>query len=79
MEDAKRKQAEEAAEQEMEKLYGVDANGYLRPLLKAMQSKDSEAVKVFVEKVENLNTFDAFYKQCPYLNAHLLVEQYTPL
>ncbi len=56
---------EENAKKEMENVYGVDADGYLRPLLKAMQSKDSEAVKNFIDKVENINEFDVFYNSTP--------------
>lgn len=65
-------QAAEAAQKEMEQLYGVDGSGYLRPLLKAMQSKDSEAVKTFVDKVEDINGFDVFYNTTPLmLSIHL--------
>ncbi len=64
--------AEAAAKQEMEALYGVDGDDYLRPLLKAMQSKDSEAVKAFVDKVDDLNRFDVFYNTTPLmLSIHL--------
>ncbi|MFT5167712.1 MAG: ankyrin repeat protein [Saprospiraceae bacterium] len=69
MEAANKAKAEETANQELEKVYGVDGEGYLRPLLKAMQSKDSEAVKTFIEKVEDLNAFDVFYNSTPLMMA----------
>jgi ankyrin repeat protein len=69
MEIANKAKAEEAAKLELEKVYGVDGEGYLRPLLKAMQSKDSEAVKTFIEKVEDLNAFDVFYNSTPLMMA----------
>ncbi len=68
-EEAKKAKAEAEAKQTMEELYEVGKDGYARPLLKAMQSKDSEAVKYFVEKVEDLNTFDPFYNSTPLMMA----------
>ena len=69
MEAEQKAKAEEKAKLELEKVYGVDANGYLRPLLKAMQSKDTDAVKTFVDKVDDLNSFDVFYNSTPLMMA----------
>lgn len=66
-EEAKKAKAEAESKKSMEELYDVGKDGYLRPLLKAMQSKDSEAVKHFVERLEDLNGFDPFYNSTPLL------------
>ena len=65
----KQKQAEEKAQQEIEKLYDVQGDDYLRPLLKAMQSKDTEAVKVFIERSKDINGYDVFYNTTPLMMA----------
>ncbi len=65
MKEEQKAKAEEAAKNELEKVYGVDGDGYLRPLLKAMQSKDTDAVKAFVDKVVDINEFDVFYNTTP--------------
>lgn len=69
MEEVQKAKAAEAAEQELEKVYGVDGQGYLRPLLKAMQSKDSAAVKAFIDKVEDLDAYDVFYNTTPLMSS----------
>ena len=64
----KQKLAEREA-QKIEKLYEAKDSDYLRALLKAMNSKDSEAVKLFVEKVENIDGFDVFFNNTPLMMA----------
>ncbi len=67
-EERKRKAAEKVA-RNIEKLYDVTGSDYLRPLLKAISSKDSDAVKLFVEKVENIDGYDVFYNNTPLMIA----------
>lgn len=66
--ERKRKAAEKVA-QNIEKLYEAGGTDYLRPLLKAMSSKDSDAVKLFITKVENIDGFDVFYNTTPLMLA----------
>lgn len=66
---ARQQKAEQKAKKELEKLYEVGEGDYVRPLLKAMKSKDSEAVKLFVGKVEDLNAYDVFYNSTPLMMA----------
>ena len=67
--EARRKQrlAEREAKK-IEKLYDAKTD-YLRALLKAINSKDSDAVKVFVEKIENINGYDVFFNTTPLMMA----------
>ena len=50
-------------------MYDAEGTDYLRALLKAMNSKDSDAVKLFIEKVENINGFDVFFNNTPLMMA----------
>ena len=67
-EQRKRRAAEKEAKK-IEKLYEVKGIDYLRALLKAMKSKDSDAVKLFIEKIENIDGYDVFYNNTPLMLA----------
>ncbi len=67
-EKRKAKMAEREAKK-IEKLYDAEGTDYLRALLKAMNSKDSDAVKLFIGKVENIDEFDVFFNNTPLMMA----------
>jgi len=49
----------------LEKKYNTKKLGYVPAIVKAMQTKDSKAVKLFVENAEDLNVVDAESKKTP--------------
>jgi ankyrin repeat protein len=67
--DMKAQKAADKTVSNLEKLYEADGKDYLRPLLKAMQSKDSFAVKLFTEKTADINAIDDFYNTTPLMMA----------
>lgn len=63
---------QKAAEKEAKKIEGLytsEGTDHLRALLKAMNSKDSDAVKIFIEKVENLDGYDVYFNSTPLMTA----------
>jgi ankyrin repeat protein len=65
----RKKRVAEREAKKIEKLYEAKGTDYLRALMKAMNSKDSDAVKIFVEKVENIDGFDVFFNNTPLMMA----------
>jgi ankyrin repeat protein len=65
----RRKKAAEAELKKVEDLYDAKGTDYLRALLKAMNSQDSDAVKYFIEKIDNIDGFDVFYNTTPLMMA----------
>jgi ankyrin repeat protein len=68
-EEQRKQRAVEKEAKKIEKLYESKGTDYLRPLLKAMKSKDSDAVKLFAEKVDNIDGYDVFYNDTPLMMA----------
>ena len=56
----------------LEKSYATEKSGYIAAIVKAIQSKDSKAVKLFSEKAEDLNVVDPVTKKTP---LYIAVEQ----
>ena len=68
--ELKRKQKEAQREQnKMERQYGIQEDGYLKGLLRAMTKKDSQATKIFAEKAGQLDSYDEAFKTTPLLMA----------
>ncbi len=58
-----------AAKQALEEKYAATEGNALKSLLLAMQQKDSEGVKVFVDKVADINAYDEDFKATPLMYA----------
>ena len=66
-EDAAKQAAEKQAQ--LEKKYETTGGNSLKSLLLAMQQKDSEGVKVFVDKLADINAYEAEFKATPLMYA----------
>ncbi len=67
--EQRKRRADEKEAKKIEKLYETKGTDYLRALMKAMKSKDSDAVKLFIEKIENIDGYDVFYNNTPLMMA----------
>lgn len=77
--EAEKERAEKAALElsDLEKTYQTEKLGYVAAIIKAIQTKDSKAVKLFSEKAEDLNVVGPVSKKTPLYFA--VEQQHTKL
>lgn len=72
----KEKEAVKAA-QTIEQRYGAEGTDYVKALLTAIDRKDNEAVRIFMSKIEDINTYNEELKVTPLMAA--IAKGYTKL